>query len=227
MLFRSEYFVRNVGKDRKGDLDLTLTGELVDRDGKKLIELASPIRGPHYLGGSDFYGTFSFQLPMDQPPGEYKARARLTDMVTGRRVNFEHPVYVLSPEFGAVRVRLTHDKEGKWPAGSHLTVGQEFFVQMRIVNPEHKEGSIHVSVKLSALDRDGKDTMLTPIEPAPINQKVNDAFNFFDLSSGSMRTILSGEAVIKVALEDMISGKKVSYELPVVIHPPRSRRASK
>ena len=35
----------------------------------------------------------------------------------------------------------------------------------------------------------------------------------------------AGEAVITVGLEDVIGGKKASYELPVVIHPPRSIRA--
>src|SRR4029079_13125988 len=101
-------------------------------------------------------------------------------------------------------LRLTHEKDGKLPAGSYLTVGQEFFVQMRIVNFEHKEGGIKVVVKVSARDRDGKDTMPSAIKPLKIEQKVEDAFTYFDLASGSLRTMMAGEATIVVELEDLI-----------------------
>jgi len=220
-----EYVVRGVGKDQKGEVDLAVTGELVDQSGKKWTELApTPFRGLLYPRGSTFTGQLSFDLSPQQPPGEYRARGRLTDKISGRSVNFEHPVYVLKPEFGAVRLRLTHDKDGKLPAGSFLSVGQEFFVQLRIVNFAHKEGGIKVSVKVSAQDRDGKDTMPSAIKPLIIEQKVNDAFTYFDLSSGSLRTMMAGEAIIVVELEDLIGQKKAKYDLPVVIQPPRSNR---
>jgi hypothetical protein len=221
-----DFVVRGLATDAKGEVNISLAGELIDADGKKLVGLVPvPGKGPLYLGGSTFEGSVSFTLAADQRPGEYRARARLTDNISGRVVSMEHPVYVLRPEFGATRVRLTHDEEGKWPAGSHLTVGQQFFVQMRIMNFEHKDGRIQITVKLSALDRDGKDTMLAPIKPLNINQKVEDAFTYFDLRPPPLRTVMAGEAVIKVELEDVIGGKKASYELPVVIHPPRSIRA--
>jgi tRNA A-37 threonylcarbamoyl transferase component Bud32 len=214
---------RGAGKDEKGNVDFSIAGELVDKDGKKWAELAPvPIKGPLYRGGSTLNSRASFELSPRQPPGEYRAKARVTDKITGRVVNFEHPVYVLRPEFGVVRLRLTHDQEGKLPAGSHLTEGQQFFVQMRLVDFEHKDGRIRVSVTVSARDRDGKDTMLSPMKPLNIDQKVEDAFGYFDLSSGLLRTIMAGEAVITVEAEDVIGRKKVSYELPVVIHPPRS-----
>jgi len=208
-------------------VDIAIAGELIDKNGKKWSELAPvPIKGPLHLGGSTVNSRVSFELSPEQPPGEYKARARLTDKVSGRVVNFEHPVYVLRPEFGAIRLRLTHDQEGKLPAGCQLTEGQQFFVQMRLANFEHSEGRIHVSVKVSALDRDGKDTMPTPIKPLIIDQKVEDGFTYFDIATGSMRAIMAGEAVFRVELEDLIGKHKVSYELPVVIHPPRSIRAA-
>ncbi|HSQ58331.1 MAG TPA: protein kinase, partial [Gemmata sp.] len=190
-----EYVVRGIGKDPKGEVNLSVSGELVDHNGKKWTELApTPIRGLLYHRGSTFTGQISYDLLSQQPPGEYKARGRLMDHISGRSVNFEHPVYVLKPEFGAVRLRLTHDKEKNLPAGSYLTVGQEFFVQMRIVNFEHKDGGIRVSVKVSARDRDDKDTMASPIKPLVIEQKVEDAFTYFDLATGSLRTMMAGEA---------------------------------
>ena len=81
---------------------------------------------------------------------------------------------------------------------------------MRIVNFEHRDGRIQVSVAVSARDRDGKDTMLTPMKPLAIDQKVEDAFTYFDLSSGSLRTMMAGEVVITVELEDVIGGKKAN-----------------
>ena len=221
---------RGAGKDGKGNVDYSISGELVDPAGQKRAELAPvPFKGPLYRGTSTFNGWASFELSAQQRAGEYKAKARLTDNISGRVLNFEHPVYVLKPEFGAVRVRLTHDKDGKLPAGSYLTVGQAFFVQMRIVNFEHKESGIKVQVLVSARDHDGKDTMPDAIKPLIIEQKVEDAFTYFDLSSGSLRTTMAGEAKIVVELEDLIGQKKSRYELPVVIQPPRSvlRRVSR
>jgi hypothetical protein len=218
---------RGAGKDAQGNVDYSIAGELIDPHGQKRAELAPvPFRGPLAPGGSAFNGWTSFELASRQPPGEYRAKARVTDHISGRVVNFEHAVYVLKPEFGAVRLRLTHDKNGKLPAGSYLTIGQEFFIQMRIVNFEHSDGRIQVSVAVSARDRDGKDTMLTPMKPLTIDQKVEDAFTYFDLSSGSLRTIMAGEIVITVELEDEIGGKKAKYELPVVIQPLRSNRGA-
>jgi len=219
--------VRGAGKDGQGNMNCSVAGELVDQKDKKWAELAPvSFKGPHYLGGSTFNGWASFQLLPEQPPGEYRAKARVTDHVTGRVVNFVQPVYVLKPEFGATRLRLTHDEEGKLPAGCRLSVGQQFVVHMRVANFEHQGGRIHVSVKLSALDRDGKDTMATPIKPLNINQKVDDAFSYFDIHPSPLRTAQAGEATIVVELEDLIGKKTASYKLPVLIHPPRSIRAS-
>lgn len=222
-----EYFAR-VGTDRKGEVDLALAGELVDKVGKKWTELApSPIRGPMYRNGPQFYGGASFTLDAQQAPGDYVARLRLTDKVNGRSVNFEHSVYVLRPEFGAVRLRLSHDKDGKWPAGGNMTVGQEFFLQGRAVSYTRKERRIHVFINVSAWDREGNDTTPAPLKPLNFNQEVDDNFIYFDFAFGPLRAVMAGDATIRVEMADRIGDKKAKYELPVLIHPPRTIRASK
>jgi hypothetical protein len=223
-----EFVVRGVGKNPKGDVDLSLAGEMVDQRGKKVSELLpTPFKTPPYDGGSTVIGNVSFVLDDKQAPGGYQLRGRLTDNITRRVVSFEHPLIVRRPEFGAVRLRLTHDKEGVWPAGCHLTVGQQFFIQMHITNFAHEgrlkdnEGRIHLSVTLSVRDRDGKDLMPAPVKPLIIDQRVEDAFNDFPLQPVS-KALSAGEVTFVVELEDLIGKKKARYELPVVIHPPRS-----
>lgn len=213
----------SAGRDNKGDVSITIGGELLDGHGKRWAELLpSPVKGPRYIDGSALNSWVSFELKDDQPPGEYRARARVTDKVSGRVADVEHPVYVLKPEFGALRLCLTHDKEGKWPAGGHLTIGQEFFVQLRVANYARENGRVDLAVKFSARDRDGKETTPAPIPPAILKAAV-EAGSKLDLNR-PLRTIMAGEAVIGVELEDRIAKKTAAYELPVVIHPPRSSR---
>ena len=220
-----EYAVTGIGKDPAGEVNFAVAGELVDQAGKRWAELAAaPRKGPLYLGGSSVSGWVSVELAAAQPPGEYKARARLTDGVTGRVVNFEHPVYVLRPEFGATRLRLTHDGDGTWPAGSHLALGQQFFVRGRAVSFARKDGRVHVGIAVAARDRDGKDTALTPLKPLDFDQKVKDDFTYFDFTFGPLKAIMAGEVTIGVELRDVTADKVAKYELPVVIHPPRSIR---
>jgi hypothetical protein len=166
-------------------------------------------------------------LEDNQTPGSYQVRGRLTDNITGRIANFEHPLIVRRPEFGVVRLQLTHDKEGAWPAGSHMTVGQLFFIQMHITNFKHEgsfqdgKGRIHLSVKLSVRDREGNDLTPTTVKPQIIDQRVEDAFNDFPFQPAS-RALTAGEVTFVIELEDLIGKVKASYEIPMVIHPTRS-----
>jgi hypothetical protein len=64
--------------------------------------------------------------------------------------------------------------------------------------------------------------MPAPIEPLIIDQTVEDAFTYFDLHPPPLRTIMAGEAVVVVDMKDLIGEKTATYELPVLIHPPRS-----
>jgi hypothetical protein len=220
-----EYVLRGVGKDRKGEVDLSVAGELLDRDGKKWTELApAPLRGLLYPLGSTFTGNMSYGLSASQPPGDYRARARVVDRVTGRAVNFEHPVYVLAPQFGAVRLRLSHDPEGKWATGCHLTVGQSFFVQGRAVSFVRKNGRVHVGMNVSARDRDGHETTAAPLKPLDLDREANDKFTYFDFNFGPLKTVMAGEVTIVVEMRDEIADKTARYELPIMIHPPRSIR---
>src|SRR5205807_2621292 len=87
-----EFVVRGVGKNPKGEVDLSLAGELVDQKGRKVSELLPvPFKTPPYDGGSTVISNVSFLLGNDQSPGGYQLRGRLTDNVTRRVVNFEHP----------------------------------------------------------------------------------------------------------------------------------------
>jgi hypothetical protein len=223
-----DYVIGRVGKDAAGDVDVSTSGELVDQSGKKWAELApAPRKGPLYLGGSTFEGWVSFSLAADQKPGEYKARARTLDNVTGRGVNFEHPVYVLKPEFGAVRLRLTHDRDGALPAGSHFTLGQSFFVQGRVVSYVRRDGRVDVAISVAARDGDGKDTAAVPLKPLRFAREVEESFTYFDFSFGPLQTIMAGEVVIVVEMRDAIGDRTATYQLPAVIHPPRSIRPTR
>jgi hypothetical protein len=218
------FVVRGAGKNREGEADLALAGEVVDETGKKVRDLpATAVKVPLDRGGSTATGTASFVLGHDQVPGDFRVRGRLADTVTGRVTGFEQPLVVRPKEFGATRLRLTLDQEGNWPAGCYLTVGHHYFLHMLVANFGHREKRIRVSVKVSAPDRNGKDTITSEINPVDVDQaNVEDGFSYFDLHLGPLSTIHSGEVAIVVDLEDKIGQKKAKYELPAVIHPPRS-----
>jgi hypothetical protein len=221
-----EFVVRGAGRGGGGEADLALAGEVVDRAGRPVRELTpTPVKAPPDRGGSAVTGTASVVLGHELPPGEYRVLGRLTDHVTGRVATFTCPLSVRRPEFGAVRLRLTLDKDGTSPAGCHLTVGQPFFVQMLVATFEHEGGHIRVSVRVSAVGRDGKDTAPTPAGLLPIDQKVEDGFTVFPFTPEPLKVGRPGEARVVVEVEDLIGKRKAAYELPVMVHPPRSLRA--
>ena len=54
---------------------------------------------------------------------------------------------------------------------------------------------------------------------------MEDAFNDFTYTPEPLKVGRPGEARVVVEVEDLIGKKKVAYELPVMVHPPRSLRA--
>jgi hypothetical protein len=220
-----EFVARGVGKGHENEEDLILAGELLDPTGKKVRDLPPPsVKTPLYRDGMVLTGAASSLLDHDQPPGEYRVRCRLIDKATNERVaSFEHPLVVRSKEFGATRLRLTLDKEGKLPAGCHLTVGHQYYFHLLVENFEHKEGGIYATTKVSVRDRDGKDVLPAPIEPIGTHQAgVSDAFTYYDVHPGPLTAVKPGEVTILVEVEDKLGKRTVKYELPAVIHPPRS-----
>jgi len=216
-----EYVARGIGHDAKGEVDLTIAGELVDREGRKIREaLPIPSKGRSYAGPSMYVSSVGFELAPDLTPGEYHIRAILSDKITGRVMNFEHPLFVTRPEFGVVRLRLTHDKEGRLPAGGQITAGQQIYIRGRLVNYARDGERIHVSIKVSVLGPDGTDGTPTPIAPIAFdgNWEASKNVNF----ERPLQSIQAGKTRIVIEVEDLIGEKKARYEMPVLIHPLRS-----
>src|SRR5262249_16387808 len=93
-----ECVVRGAGKKPTREVDLALAGELVDHNGKKVRELLPiPFKVPLDKGGSTLVSSFTFALDDKQAPGGYQLRGRMSDYVTGRVANFEHPLIVRRP----------------------------------------------------------------------------------------------------------------------------------
>lgn len=218
-----EFTFTGIGTDATGRTDLSFGGELTDESGKSIQELLPvPVKSVLALGGATFTGVVNFSLPDDFPAGNYTVRVTLNDRVSGKALTGEHPIRVLDPGFGAVKLRYAADRQGTTPAGGHLTVGQQLFLIGKAVGFARDGGRIHVTGRFTLRDTAGTATTPKPIT-FTVNEKLPAEANrvTFDFSLFANRP---GEYVAVVELEDVIGGKTAAYELPLTVHPPRASR---
>jgi len=216
-----EFTFSGIGTDTAGRTDLTFGGELADESGKSIQELLPvPVKGVLALGGATFTGVVNFALPGDFPAGSYTVRVTLNDRLTGKALTGVHPIRVLDPAFGAVKLRYANDREGTSPAGGHLTVGQQLYLIGKAVGFARDGGRIHVTGRFTLRDAAGTATIPAPVT-FTVNEKLPEEANrvTFDFSLFANRP---GEYVAVVELEDVIGGKTATYQLPLTVHPPRA-----
>jgi hypothetical protein len=219
-----EFTFSGVATDRAGKTDITFAAELTDEEGKKVLELLPvPVKSVLALGGGTFTGEVSFSLPDGFPAGSYNVRVVLNDKLAGKILAGKHPVRVLPPGFGAVGLRFANDRQGKAAAGGNLTVGQRLFLVGDAVGFARKEGRIHVTGSFSIRDSAGNMTIPSPVTIV-VDSEVTDESKrvSFDFSLFANRP---GEFTVVVELRDVIGQKAATYELPLVVHPPRSVQA--
>jgi hypothetical protein len=217
------FTITGLAKDAGGNMNIVLSGELFDGEGKSVAKMpAKTIKSLVALGGDAVPGVLAFSLPNEFAAGKYVIRGIVKDSLAGAEARTEQTIEVLPPQFGIVRLRLANDAEGQFPSGGNVTLGQAVHIQCRAVGFARGEKAgakrIHLTGTMRILDAAGKSTYPNPLsfsldQEAP--EEVTHATFRFSASANR-----AGRFTIQIEAHDKIAGKTITQELPIVVHAP-------
>lgn len=160
-------------------------------------------------------------IGLDQDPGNYVCKVTVEDPKTKSKDTLATKFEVVKREFAIVAVYTTADLKGEVSAPSTGTVGQTIFMHFSIAtfmrDPKTKQPN--VSIEFQVYDEKGQAILGKP-GLQPVDSGIEEKEGAF-----AMRFPLfmsrPGKFTAKVTANDKVAKKSVSYELPVVVLPPK------
>jgi hypothetical protein len=211
------FTMTGLAKDAAGQISTSLAAELLDEGGKSVAKSPEKtVKAVLALGGADMPGVLTFGLSDDFRPGKYVMRGVLKDLLAGAEARTERTIEVAPPELGIVRLRLANDSEGQSASGGNVTIGQTVHLQCRAVGFARKEKRIQLTGSMRVVDAAGKATYPSPLSFS-LDQSVPDEVSHasFKFSVSANR---AGRFTVQIEVQDKVTGKTVSQQLPIVVH---------
>ena len=115
------YFVAfdidNVKVNQAGEVLYSMAMELTDSK-KKVLFKQDPrdLKVLNSLGGNRLPAFANVEIGIDQPPGQYTLTVTVVDRAAKATKAFTREFEVVPPSFGLVRVNLSYDDRGNFPA---------------------------------------------------------------------------------------------------------------
>ena len=207
------------------DADGRVRGELrinvTDAKGKVVGKSESPLQQAVALGGDTIPASASFMLNEDLPPGEYELTVEVADLLAKETASFKRKVTCKALEFALLQMRFYYDSAGRAPARVGGVVGQSVYIKMKGVGFDRSNGELEVELEIQVLDAKGNPVMPKPIRATVHNEKPEEVQKTEYLAlSGTLSLNRPGDFVLRIALTDKMSKKKVSFEAPLHVTAP-------
>ncbi len=209
-----------LAKDSDGLVNYTGQAKVVLPDGTPLLSFPECVfHGEFALGGNSIMGPTTVDIPVDFSPGRYQLHIEVKDSVADRETIADLPFEVVSGStFGALGLRLCHDREGNYPAGGIMVVGQCAYLVFLLNGCAIADDRVDVVAKLTALDQAGRPIGSRPgivplameVSPAPQQGAHHQSTVNFGIPVNR-----AGQFVLRLELEDQQTGVKASYDIPV------------
>lgn len=214
--------VSGIRLNPKGKAQVEIVSELLDDQGQPFRQLPKQtLTTDLSLGGDSFVRVIYVPTGPEVPAGQYALRVSVADKVADQHALCEMPVEV-RPEgtFGALLLRLAHDKAGQIPAGPGFVVGQKAHLCMLLSGHQIVDQKLHITGQITLLDEEGNRTGLLSA-PISIQQQIPPLaiptpwtrfpleFNWDANRPGRFR--------VQLQLEDRLGGAKVTYEIPFTV----------
>jgi hypothetical protein len=220
-----EVFVRSVivgaKADDKGKVSITKTVELIDPQGKVLVNQKQDVGGVLALGGDTFLDTTSFNLGGGVAPGEYAVKVTLKDNLADKAVTVERKLTCKPAKFALVAAAFFYDAKGQTPAPCGGLVGQALHFRLRAIGFDNTQAEINAIMSVHVLDARGKDVL-----PAPFTTEVrsNDAEVVKKVTNvtlnGSLALNRPGDFTLRVVFTDRLKKKDATFEAPLHVTAP-------
>jgi hypothetical protein len=218
------YDIEGLPIDNEGVARYQMAMEVTDSAGKLIFkqdprELADfvPLRGNRMPARA--YIT----VGLDQPPGGYVCKVKVTDPKTKAVGQLETKFEVLKKDFAVLAVYASHDPKGEISAPTAGQVGQTLYVQFSIAGFERdaKTKQPNVEIEFQLFDDKNQPTLGTPRKHIQDNmspQQVKDGDGAFALQFPLFLN-RPGKYVVQMKATDRVTKKESTYRLPVTIAP--------
>jgi hypothetical protein len=215
------YTVTGLRTDDEGQVRADIVMRLTDAKGTRLLDKETALLALLALGGDTLTADASIDLDEGFPPGEYELVVEFRDVTAKDQASFRRKFTVKAPEFALVRVRFSHDEEGKAAAPAGGRVGQNLVVRLRAVGFDRSKGEIDIEMELDILDASGKAVTPRPIRAVVQNAEPDEVRRTDRLDLWSALNLnRPGDFTLRITVLDKMTGKKVVFESPLKVSSP-------
>lgn len=167
-IFFLAYEIDGMKVDETGRVKYSMAMTVIDSSDKPIFKQEPVVREDFLpLGGTKLPARAFVTIGLDQAPGVYTCRVKVTDVATKSEKEIEQKFEVLKKTFGLVVVYTSSDGKGELPAPALGIAGQSVFVHFALVgfsrDPKSKQPSIEVEMVVY-----GKDNMATLPKPSTL-----------------------------------------------------------
>ena len=168
------------------------------------------------LGGTRVPAYAYFSVGLDAPAGEYGFKINVKDLSSGKEQSVSRNVKVLPKDFALVRVAVSSDVDGQYPAVV-LGCGQGVWVHCGAVGFERDRAGKQPNVvfEIRVLDETGKPVCTKPTTNTvskDVIEKQSAVPMGFPLSLNR-----PGKFTVELLASDQISGKKAKMTFPLSV----------
>jgi hypothetical protein len=215
------YTAAGLRTDDEGRVRADIVLKLTNAKGERLLDKETALLALLPLGGDTLTADASIDLEEGFPHGEYELSVEVRDVRAGDKASFRRKFTVKAPEFALVRVRFSHDEEGKAAAASGGLVGQNLVVRLRAVGFDRSKGVVDAEMEIDVLDADGRAVTPQPIRAAARNEEPDQVKRIDRLDLWSSLTLnRPGAFTLRITVHDKVADKKVSFESPLKVSGP-------
>jgi len=219
ILFR--YMLTGVKTNDKGEVDIDISFQVTDSEGKILLDKNTPTKAIAALGGGCLPGSARATIGEALKPGIYRFRVKAKDNLSGETASFERDVTLNATTFTSVSQRFFLDADGKVPSAAGGIVGQSLHYRVGLIGFDRSKSRIETHMDVEILDKDGKEILTRPLQATYKNEEADSAkqtslVNF----SGFFALNRVGTFTLRFSFKDQIGAQTARFEVPLHVTEP-------
>jgi hypothetical protein len=217
--------IRDIEADADGYAELSAQSDVTDPSEKTIIH-HDPSRSSGRLwdANSPVVHYERIDFARDSEPGIYEYHLKVWDSNAVEKENRSIKINVHSAStFGLINMQFAQDSGGKCPLSNIFYAGISPYLQYSIVGANVSQNRLCVENTITILDENGKDISIEPLCFALESQSLDTEGKRIGADRlpvyFQVVTNTPGKYRVHIELEDKISNKTASYEIPFYVLP--------
>jgi hypothetical protein len=217
------YDIHGCGMTEAGQMELEVTCQLTDAQGKVRSAFSNSIKGRTWTNSAGFARVRSFHaFAHDYRPGRYQLELIVEDKLTQRETKVAQEVIVKPVALALVSPKFYHDARRECPAPLSGLIDQALYVDVEVIGEDRSQGKAAFAYSFEILDAEGNNVLR---EGAPQEAKLDDpAF----IQDRSRRPVIHwtlplrqvGRYTLRLTVADQLVGGQAQLDLPLEVRDP-------